>query len=545
MKYYLCKIGSFQDGGEERIKDDCLEKNIYQYYKWVRQKGAGEAIQNGDILILVFRKNIVAYGTSCGRLGDENGIDTDWQAVKVKEWIKAEKNISLPYGVWWHTLVGNKQSIVKEIDESFATDLITQIYNDSPVKVYRNVTASDLLKWSLVIPEYQRPYSWQEKNIRDFLVDISLWQQDERKKEIPYHLGTIILKEQEDGCYDVIDGQQRLTTLAIIANNNDDKAIPLLASVKKYTDSEIQTILRARNYISNSKTDIKFDQIKLSIVILGEDQPEDLAYTFFSNSNSTGKRLSDYDLLKTHHLRYIKTDEDAEKFSKSWHDLEKSDMQDEVLQCMLFRLRKWINNESFPLDANNRESRDIFHHYKSVDLLREFPVCKIPFRFNSLLSGGKEFFDYTEHYRKKYDVFIEQDAIKMLTAYLSGHSNNVILSGIKAIAFLFFCKFGEMYLKEAVYLLAYRLSVLRNETQVRSAYLSDDKKGTIFRETTRQLDQVTSAAQFFALLSDAKKRYAEANTGNAASRYWKSLHALMSSLEEKTLAIIPITIPTK
>ena len=26
MKYYLCKIGSFQDGGEERIKDDCLEK---------------------------------------------------------------------------------------------------------------------------------------------------------------------------------------------------------------------------------------------------------------------------------------------------------------------------------------------------------------------------------------------------------------------------------------------------------------------------------------------------------------------------------------
>ena len=147
MKYYLCKIGSFQDGGEETIKENCLERNIYQYYKWVRQKGAGEAIQNGDILILVFRKNIVAYGTSCGRLGDEIGIDTDWQAVKVKEWIKAEKNISLPYGVWWHTLVGNKQSIVKEIDESFATDLITQIYSDSPVKVYRNVTASDLLKW--------------------------------------------------------------------------------------------------------------------------------------------------------------------------------------------------------------------------------------------------------------------------------------------------------------------------------------------------------------------------------------------------------------
>ena len=83
MKYYLCKIGSFQDGGEETIKENCLERNIYQYYKWVRQKGTGNTIQNGDILILVFRKNIVAYGVSCGCIGDEYGIDSDWQAVKV------------------------------------------------------------------------------------------------------------------------------------------------------------------------------------------------------------------------------------------------------------------------------------------------------------------------------------------------------------------------------------------------------------------------------------------------------------------------------
>ena len=172
MKYYLCKIGSFQDGGEETIKENCLERNIYQYYKWVRQKGAGNTIQNGDILILVFRKNIIAYGVSCGCIGDEYGIDADWQAVKVKQWIRAEKDISLPYGVWWHTLVGNKQSIVKEIDAIFAKDLITQIYTDSPVKVYHCVTVENLLKWSIVMPEYQRPYSWLEKNVRDFLVDI-------------------------------------------------------------------------------------------------------------------------------------------------------------------------------------------------------------------------------------------------------------------------------------------------------------------------------------------------------------------------------------
>lgn len=414
----------------------------------------------------------------------------------------------------------------------------------APVKICSNVTAAELLTWELRIPDYQRPYSWREKNIRDFLVDISLWQTDENKNGISYHLGTIILKEQkwENGevYFDVIDGQQRLTTLAIIANNKG-KDIPILGTVKKYTESEIQVLLRARNYIKNSKIEIKFEQIELAVVILGQNQREDLAYTFFSNSNSTGKHLSDYDLLKTHHLRYISKGTEAERFSKHWHDLEKSGKQDEVLQCMLFRLRKWINNESFPLDANNRESRELFYHYKSVDPLLNCSFGeKTLFRFNSLLSGGNEFFSYTKYYRKKYDEFMQYEEIEDLTKALSWHSNGVIFSGIKAIAFLFFCKFGEMYLKEAVYLLAYRLSVLRNEIQVRSAYLSNEEKGAIFREITRQLDQVTSAAQFFALLSDVKKRYAETNTGNAARRYWTSLHALMNLLEEKNLAIAKI-----
>lgn len=444
------------------------------------------------------------------------------------------------------TTLDELRNDLKKMYETIAPALSrksTVSFDNFPVKICSEITAKELLEWDIRIPDYQRPYSWREKNVRDFLVDISLWQTDENKNGISYHLGTIILKEQtgENGVYfDIIDGQQRLTTLAIIANYKGENP-PILGTEKKYTESEIQALLRARNYIQNSKIKINFEKIVLAVVVLGKDQREDLAYTFFSNSNSTGKHLSDYDLLKTHHLRYISSDKEAEYFSKHWHDLEKSGKQDELLQCMLFRLRKWINNESFSLDANNRENRELFYHYKSLDPLRNCSFGdKTPFRFNSLLSGGNDFFSYTEYYRKKYNEFIQYDEIIKLTENLSWHSNGVIFSGIKAIAFLFFCKFGEMYLKEAVYLLAYRLSVLRNETQVRSAYLSDDKKGTIFRETTRQLDQVTSAAQFFAILSDVKKRYAETNTGNAASKYWESLHTLMDSLAKKNLVIAKI-----
>lgn len=413
---------------------------------------------------------------------------------------------------------------------------------DAPVKSCC-LTAKELLKWNIRIPDYQRPYSWREKNVRDFLVDISMWQQDENKKGIPYHLGTIILKEQTESevdYYDVIDGQQRLTTLAVIAYLQDNADIPLLNSSKYYGEVEIQTILRARNYIRNFENKINFEQIELSVVVLSKDQSEDLAYTFFSNSNSTGKHLSDYDLLKTHHLRYISDGASAERFSTRWHNLEKSGKQNEVLQSMMYRLRKWINNENFPVDANNRESRDIFDHYKSVDLLREFPSgSQLQFRFNSLLSGGKEFFDYTEYYRKKYIEFLQFKEIESLTQNLSWHSNGVIYSGIKAIAFLFFCKFGDMYLKEAVYLLAYRLSELRNKSRVMCKYLSDEP---IFRDSARLLDQVTSESQFFALLGDVKKRYAETNRGNAALRYWESLHTLMSLLEDQHLAVANINI---
>ena len=265
-----------------------------------------------------------------------------------------------------------KMTDIINIKENLKPDTGQQ---DAPPVRICVMTAEELLKKPIQIPDYQRPYCWKEKNVRDFLVDIDLWKKDKGDSGIPYHLGTIILKEKEENggnaTLDIIDGQQRLTTMAIVKFCQMQEQPPLLNSKKNYTKSEKETILRARNYIKNSKIEIDFTGIVLSVVILRKDQPEDLAYTFFSNSNSTGKRLSDYDLLKNHHLRYISSDRHAERFSKRWHELEKSGCQDDVLQKMLFRLRKWSNNEIFPFEACNREERDID---RATDVL-SFPMC--------------------------------------------------------------------------------------------------------------------------------------------------------------------------
>ena len=67
-------------------------------------------------------------------------------------------------------------------------------------------------KISYIIPSYQRPYSWGVDEIEKFCEDIILSYKDNDE----YLLSSIILVEhKKDKLYEVIDGQQRLTTISI------------------------------------------------------------------------------------------------------------------------------------------------------------------------------------------------------------------------------------------------------------------------------------------------------------------------------------------
>ena len=64
------------------------------------------------------------------------------------------------------------------------------------------------------IPPYQRPYSWAKENAQQLLDDV--WEAYEAK-DTEYFIGSLITIEKErDRRYDVVDGQQRLTTLNLI-----------------------------------------------------------------------------------------------------------------------------------------------------------------------------------------------------------------------------------------------------------------------------------------------------------------------------------------
>ena len=68
-------------------------------------------------------------------------------------------------------------------------------------------------KYNLAIPDYQRPYRWKTETALALLNDII----DAQKNNISqYRIGTLILHKNKKGKYEIVDGQQRMTTLTLL-----------------------------------------------------------------------------------------------------------------------------------------------------------------------------------------------------------------------------------------------------------------------------------------------------------------------------------------
>lgn len=78
------------------------------------------------------------------------------------------------------------------------------------------LTVKDLLadENSYIIPMYQRNYAWSEGEISQLVQDIVDYQKKQQEK---YYIGTLVVFNRKDGGLEVIDGQQRFTTLSLMA----------------------------------------------------------------------------------------------------------------------------------------------------------------------------------------------------------------------------------------------------------------------------------------------------------------------------------------
>ena len=95
---------------------------------------------------------------------------------------------------------------------------------------------NQLFEYSFFIPSYQRGYRWTKQQVEDLLNDINNF----TPKEVPnstektwYCLQPLVVKQKEENIWEVIDGQQRLTTINLILHyanqmwEGEDKIPPL------------------------------------------------------------------------------------------------------------------------------------------------------------------------------------------------------------------------------------------------------------------------------------------------------------------------------
>lgn len=83
---------------------------------------------------------------------------------------------------------------------------------------------SEIWKDDYVVPLYQRNFAWMEEQIRQLLQDIY----DHHRDSGNYYLGSLIVLQRNDGRFEVIDGQQRLTALQIVCKHLDIASRPCI-----------------------------------------------------------------------------------------------------------------------------------------------------------------------------------------------------------------------------------------------------------------------------------------------------------------------------
>lgn len=287
---------------------------------------------------------------------------------------------------------------------------------------------------NLLIPEYQRPYVWKQKQLLQLLEDFLEFVNNKEEGKPMYYLGSIIIHQTEDG-FNIIDGQQRLTTMLILNYLFNGENL----SVSYSNPSSISRIKQNYIYLKEIfngdyldhidlraiKEKLSFEEINVTLVIT---RSEDLAYTFFETQNTGGVRLSGSDIVKAHHLRAVPNKKEVAYQAKRWESNQKN-----IEQTIdyLTKLRYWDNRywriypffkdrvekknaiiEEFSIDTQ-KINKDISYYYQVVE--KRDGLCYSgtlsPYKqLRQPLYDGNNTLDYLNDYLKLYvDLFIQQD----------------------------------------------------------------------------------------------------------------------------------------
>ena len=306
-------------------------------------------------------------------------------------------------------------------------------------------------KQNLGIPEYQRPYKWSPQSVLTLINDIYT---AFKNNMLEYRIGTVVLHNTPTQL-NIVDGQQRLTTLAILFFAINELGINELSSSlldAKYNQLSSEAIVRNLSVIR--KRLMGFEKQELEsysnylldhctvVKIVTKDEQE--AFQFFDSQNSRGKALAPHDLLKSYHLREMNDESERLKIDivNTWESTKQSELEN-LFADNLFPLIRWYKNKNGlnysikQIDAfkgikksNNynfsiyNKASNLYVEKFNYEGLYELASGKAlnQFQLTQPLIAGSRFFKYTQHYLNLYKTLEKR-------IFHSFNENEIIQSG--------------------------------------------------------------------------------------------------------------------
>lgn len=260
------------------------------------------------------------------------------------------------------------------------------------------------------IPDYQRPFAWEENNFQDLIDDLISAKGGEQ-----YFLGTLVLhKKSEKNTYDVVDGQQRLTSLLIliacirdlitdkqfkknlqgkiVQEENKVDGIPEMPRIsvkdrqtfreivleengtnKKYKENQLaepQTrYIQAINIFKDAlkkfteeelQKFVQFINQRCTVIYLSTTTFGD-AFRLFTIVNDRGRQLRRIDILKAQNISpdAIAIEATRDKVAKQWETME-NEIGEENFESILFSMRMILIKEKPQEDLLSEFDKRIF-----------------------------------------------------------------------------------------------------------------------------------------------------------------------------------------
>ncbi len=311
------------------------------------------------------------------------------------------------------------------------------------------------------IPDYQRPYQWTEENCKKLLDD--LLSSYECYKESDYFCGSLVLiaisKDSKVKTYDIVDGQQRLSTFILLAKVLADLYNNCLSGTKNlerlqegwkdrhterkrlsfntigsnaeddfqdalehFNDSQAsKNKIIENNYLKNAiclknyleKKEIKninnfIDWLYCNVVFVTITCPDaDKALRIFNVLNARGLALNATDIFKGELLKELAKEEDQKKLVSRWNALSQKCSDNDLTMETLF---------SWYLD------------YLEPKTSREKMEKRLVTWFNILNKPPLEYFKGVEDFYNAYCEILEmQDRHAHLLSYKDDDYLHVIL----------------------------------------------------------------------------------------------------------------------